>query len=153
VIPDLLDRFAGQVRYVYRHLPLTDVEPNAQLAAEAVEAAGEQGASWAMHDRLSSRPEQITLDAIYRAALALGLNLDRFFTDLGQHAHAERIARDVRSADASNVSGTPAFFINGRRYSGAFDLDSLTAELAAALGSNESLVAPPRIGEPVAVAA
>ncbi len=54
VIPDLLDGFAGQVRYVYRHLPLTDVEPNAQLAAEAVEAAGEQGAFWAMHDRLSS---------------------------------------------------------------------------------------------------
>ena len=79
--------------------------------------------------------------------------LDRFFTDLGRHAFAERIARDVRSADASNVSGTPAFFINGRRYAGAFDLNSLAAELAAALGSTDLLVAGPRIGEPVAVAA
>jgi protein-disulfide isomerase len=96
---------------------------------------------------------QITLDAIYRPAFGLGLNLDGFFSDLGRHVFAERIARDVRSADASNVSGTPAFFINGRRYAGAFDLNSLTAELAAALRSNDPLVAGPPIGEPAAAAA
>jgi protein-disulfide isomerase len=132
VIGELLDRLEGQARYVYRHLPLTDIEPDAQLAAEAVEAAGEQGAFWEMHDQLSSQPEQVSLDAIYRAARALDLDLDRFFADLGRHAHAGQIARDVRSADRSNVAGTPAFFINGRRYAGAFDLAPLTAALRAA---------------------
>jgi Na+/H+ antiporter NhaA len=153
VVSDVLERFAGRVRYVYRHLPLTDVDPSAQLAAEAVEAAGEQDAFWAMHDRLSSRPEEITLDAVYRAGRSLRLDLDRFFADLGRHAHADRIARDVRSADASNVAGTPTFFIDGRRYDGAFDLDSLTAGLAAALRSSPPVLARRAIGEPAPAAA
>jgi protein-disulfide isomerase len=121
----LLERLPGQIRYVYRHLPLEDVLPGAQLAAEAAEAAGAQGAFWGMYCALSEEPEDIRLGRLYRAARNLGLDLDLFFTELGQHAHAERVARDVRSADASGVTGTPALFVNGHRYGGAFDVESL----------------------------
>jgi protein-disulfide isomerase len=125
----LLERLPEQIRYVFRHLPLEDVLPGAQLAAEAAEAAGAQGAFWGMHAALSDEPEDIGLGGIYRAARDLGLDLDRFFSELGEHAYAERVARDVRSADASGVTGTPALFVNGHRYSGAFDVESLAALL------------------------
>ena len=125
----LLERFPGHVRYVYRHLPVEDVLPGAQLAAEATETAGGQGAFWGMHDALAGDPENIGLGRIYEAARDLGLDLDRFFTELGRHAYADRVALDVRSADASGITGTPTLFLNGHRYSGAFDLESLTAEV------------------------
>lgn len=133
VIRQLLERFPHELRYVYRHLPLDDILPGAQLAAEATEAAGEQGAFWAMHEQLSGSPENIGLDRIYAAARELELDLDRFFAALGQHRHAERVARDVQTADASGVTGTPSLFINGQRYGGAFDLQSLTAALSPAV--------------------
>jgi Na+/H+ antiporter NhaA len=144
VVPALLDRFGDRVRFVYRHLPLGDAEADAQLAAEAAEAAGEQNAFWSMHDRLSTDPERISLDDVYRDARDLGLDLDRFFAVLGRHAHAGKIADDVRGADASGVSGTPAFFINGHRYCGSFDLDTLTAELVAAMPAVTEGPPPPR---------
>jgi Na+/H+ antiporter NhaA/protein-disulfide isomerase len=128
-IPQLLDRFAGQVRFVLRLLPLVDVIPNALLAAAAVEAAGAQDAFWEMHDQLI-RLEQITVGSIFRAVHALGLDVDRFFDDIDNQD--ERIAADVQSADASGVTGTPAVFINGRRYDGALDPDPLSSVLTAA---------------------
>jgi Na+/H+ antiporter NhaA len=132
-IRELLDRFPGQVRYVYRHLPLDDVIPGAQLAAEAAEAAGAQGAFWPMQDRLAREEGALTLSTIYRAARGTQLDLDRFFADLSAHKHGARVARDVVSADESGVTGIPAFFINGRRYTGAYDPDSLTTQVQQAL--------------------
>jgi Na+/H+ antiporter NhaA len=125
----LLQRFPGDLRYVYRHLPLEDVLPGAAVAAEATEAAGAQGGFWDMHDALADEPEDIGLGRIYQAARDRGLDLDRFFTELGRHVYAERVARDMRTADASGVTGTPALFINGYRYGGALDLNCLAAEV------------------------
>jgi Na+/H+ antiporter NhaA len=127
-IPQLLERFAGQLRFVLRLLPLVDVIPNAHLAASAVQAADAQGAFWEMHDQLI-RQDQITLGTIFRAVDALGLDAGRFFEDID--TQDEQIAADVRSADASGVIGTPAVFINGSRYDGALDLESLSSILAA----------------------
>lgn len=104
----LLTRFPGEVRYVYRHLPLDGVLPGAELAAEAVEAGSAQGKFWPMHDALAHEAETVTLDGIYRAARDTGVDLDRFFADLGTHVYRPRIARDVAGADASGLTGTPA---------------------------------------------
>ena len=116
----------ADVRYVWRHLPLTDVHPRAQLAAEAAEAAAAQGAFWPMHDLLLEHQDELRPAALVDYAERLGLDRERFHEDLARHAHAARIAQDVESADLSGVGGTPTFFINGRRHYGAYDLATLT---------------------------
>ncbi|MFD0684496.1 Na+/H+ antiporter NhaA [Actinomadura fibrosa] len=115
----------GDVRYVWRHLPLTDVHPHAQLAAQAAEAAAAQGAFWEMHDLLFEHQDALEARDLVRYAGELGLDVARFRDDLRRGAGAARIDEDVDSADLSGVSGTPTFFINGRRHQGAYDLDSL----------------------------
>jgi protein-disulfide isomerase len=126
VIRELLDAFGDDLRYVWRHLPLNDVHANAQRAAEAAEAAGEQGRFWEMHDRLLADQDELTPLDLTRHAEELDLDLDRFWNELRRREHAARVERDVASADASGVVGTPTFFINGRRHSGAYDVASLT---------------------------
>ena len=120
---------AGDVRYVWRHLPLNDVHPWAELAAEASEAAAAQGAFWPMHDRLLAHQDKLRVADVLGYARELGLEQERFADDLRRHAGAARIARDVDSADLSGVSGTPTFFINGRRHFGVYDIGTLTKEV------------------------
>jgi protein-disulfide isomerase len=131
-IRELLDEFGDELRYVWRHLPLNDVHPNTQMAAEASEAAGSQEAFWPMHDRLLAAQDQLTPRDLRRHAEELGLDVERFWDELRRREHAERIAEDVASADASGVAGTPSFFINGRRHHGAYDVDTLSAAVRAA---------------------
>jgi Na+/H+ antiporter NhaA len=116
----------ADVRFVWRHLPLTDVHEHAQLAAEAAEAAADQGAFWEMHDLLLARQDDLTGADLMSYAKDLGLDEDRFHDDLKRHGFAARVAQDVDSADLSGVAGTPTFFINGQRHYGAYDADSLT---------------------------
>ena len=110
------------IRYVWRNLPLTDVHPRAQIAAEATEAAGAQDAFWPMHDLLLQHEDALTMDDLSGYARSLGLDVARFNADLERHDYATRVAQDLESADLSGVSGTPTFFINGQRHYGAFDL-------------------------------
>jgi Na+/H+ antiporter NhaA len=119
-------RDSGDIRYVWRHLPLNDVHPHAELAAEATEAAAAQDAFWEMHDLLLEHQDALTPDDLIGHARDLGLDADRFMEDLEKHAGAGHVAEDVDGADLSNVSGTPTFFINGRRHYGAYDIDTLT---------------------------
>jgi Na+/H+ antiporter NhaA len=131
VVRELLADF-GDVHYVWRHLPLSDVHPNAELAAEASEAATAQGKFWEMHDQLLDHQGELRPRDLRDYAAGLGLDLERFEEDLRRHVHAPRIEEDVDSADASGVTGTPTFFVNGRRHDGAYDIDSLTAAVRAA---------------------
>lgn len=132
VVRELLSSFGDDLRYVWRHLPLNDVHPSAQLAAEAAEAAGAQGAFWPMHDVLLAHQDELRPMHLRHYAEELGLDIDRFRDDLRRRAHLPRIADDVSSADASEVAGTPTFFINGRRHQGAYDVGALTAAVRAA---------------------
>jgi Na+/H+ antiporter NhaA/predicted DsbA family dithiol-disulfide isomerase len=116
----------GDIRYVWRHLPLRDVHPHAQFAAEATEAAARQGAFWAMHDILLNHQGALLTSDLVVYGEQLGLDIDSFTADLDRHAGAPRVAQDVASADVSGVSGTPTFFLNGRRHHGAYDIETLT---------------------------
>ncbi|MFC0506436.1 Na+/H+ antiporter NhaA [Micromonospora costi] len=131
VVRELLTEF-DNVRYVWRHLPLTEVHPHAQLAAEAAEAAGEQGAFWEMHDLLFQHQDALRNTDVLRYAEQLGLDLDRFRAYLAERRGADRINEDTDSADLIGVSGTPTFFINGRRHHGAYDIAALSAAVKAA---------------------
>jgi Na+/H+ antiporter NhaA len=120
------------VRFVWRHLPLADVHPHAELAAQAAEAAAEQGKFWEMHDLLLARQDHLLKPDLLGYAEELGLDVSRFGKDLYKHVHAGRVGQDVESADISGVSGTPTFFVNGRRHYGAFDAATLTQAIATA---------------------
>jgi Na+/H+ antiporter NhaA len=120
------------LRFVWRHLPLTDVHPAAQLAAEAAEAAAAQGKFWEMHDLLLDRQENLRPADLVQYAADLDLDVDRFHDDLMRHVHDKRVAQDVESADVSGATGTPTFFVNGQRHYGAYDLDSLVAAVTTA---------------------
>jgi Na+/H+ antiporter NhaA len=124
VVRKLLADF-GDLRYVWRHLPLTDIHPRAQAAALASEAASVQGAFWPMHDLLIGHQAGLRPTDLAGYAEQIGLDGERFAEDLRAKVGAERIAEDVEGADRSGVAGTPSFFINGRRHRGAYDLDTL----------------------------
>jgi protein-disulfide isomerase len=128
------------VRYVWRHLPLNDVHPSAQLAAEAAEAAAAQGSFWDMHDLLLANQSDLRARDLVSYARELGLDVEELREHMRRRDGAARIAEDVDSADMSGVSGTPTFFINGRRHNGAYDLATLSTEVKAARA--RALVAP-----------
>jgi Na+/H+ antiporter NhaA len=132
VVRELLAAAGDDVRYVWRHLPLNDVHPTAQLAAEASEAAAAQGRFWEMYDLLITHQHALAPRDLAGYAERLGLDVERFRDELRRREYAPRVARDVASADESGVSGTPTFFINGRRHYGVYDIDTLTEAVGAA---------------------
>jgi Na+/H+ antiporter NhaA len=131
-IRELMEGQSDDLSYVWRHLPLSDVHPNAQMAAEAAEAAGRQGAFWDMYDLLLTHQDELAPRDLRRYAEQLDLDVDQFVEDLRQRRHAARVSEDVASADASGVSGTPTFFVNGRRHQGVYDVDTLRRVVNAA---------------------
>jgi Na+/H+ antiporter NhaA len=139
VLRELLASSDDDIRYVWRHLPLNDVHPNAQLAAEASEAAGAQGAFWEMHDTLLGHQGELSADDVASYARGLGLDAERITEEVRRRTYAPRVSEDVASADESGVSGTPTFFINGRRHYGAYDIATLKAAFRAA--RNRALLA------------
>ncbi len=126
VVRELLESFGDDLRYVWRQLPLNDVHPDAQTAAEASEAAEAQGAFWPFHDRLLADQSRLTFTDLLGLAAELGLDVDRFSREVERREYLSRVGEDVASADASGVAGTPTFFINGRRHYGAYDVATLT---------------------------
>jgi protein-disulfide isomerase len=132
VVRALLAEFGDDLRYVWRHLPLNDVHPHAQQAAEATEAAAEQGAFWELHDRLLDRQAALRLPDLTEHVRALGLDVDRFLEDMRKGTGRARIAEDVDGADLSGVSGTPTFFVNERRHRGAYDVATLASAVRVA---------------------
>lgn len=132
VIRELLSGSGDDVRYVWRHLPLNDVHPNAQLAAEASEAAAAQDRFWEIYDILLAHQGALTLEDLSGYGMQLGLDVERYLGEIRRRTYVARIQEDVASADESGVSGTPTFFINGRRHYGAYDIDGLTIAVDAA---------------------
>jgi Na+/H+ antiporter NhaA len=128
---DVQEHFGDQLRYVFRHLPLPDVHPHAELAAAAAEAAGAQGRFWEMHDLLFAHQDQLELEDLAGYAGDLGLDLERFLRELDEQQHAPRVRRDVAGAEASGARGTPTFFVGDRRHIGPYDAETLIVELEA----------------------
>jgi protein-disulfide isomerase len=131
IIRELLADF-GDLRYVWRHLPLNDVHAYAQLAAEASEAAAARDKFWEMYDTLLAHQDALAVKDLVGYAEDLGLDLEQFREALRKRKFEPRVEEDVASADESGVSGTPTFFINGRRHYGPYDVATLSAEVRAA---------------------
>lgn len=130
-VRELLDRHPD-VAVAWRHLPLSDVHPNALRAAEASEAAAAQGAFWPMHDLLLANQDRLGIRDLENYARQIDIDPDRFVEDLRTHAFEDRVRADIESAEASGAAGTPTYFINGQRHEGAVDIDSLSRAINAA---------------------
>ena len=121
-----------QLRFVFRHFPLTQIHPHAEPAAEASEAAASQGQFWEMHDVLYENQPRLDPQHLLIYAQELGLDVKTFVGELESGIHRERVRGDFLSGVKSGVNGTPAFFINGVRYDGSWDLPPLVEALARA---------------------
>jgi NhaA family Na+:H+ antiporter len=122
-------RMGDEVRFVYRHFPIEEKHPLARHSAEASEAAAAQGAFWEMHDALYGLRGKLRPAELTKAAKGLGLDVVRFDAELADGTHAARIEADEASGRRSGVTGTPAFFLDGRLHDGAFDAGSLVEAL------------------------
>jgi protein-disulfide isomerase len=125
VARELRERYGDRLRYVFRHLPLADVHPRAELAAEAAEAAGAQGRFWEMHDLLFRHQDELEIEDLIGYAGSVGIDVERFTRDLTESRYGGRVREDVASAEASGARATPTFFVGERRHSGPWDTESL----------------------------
>jgi protein-disulfide isomerase len=123
------DRLGAELQVVFRHFPLSNIHPHAELAAEAAEAAGRQSCFWSMHDALFAHQAQLSRELIVSLARELGLDLPRFLRELDERTHRAQVKEHFMSGVRSGVQRTPALFINGVRYDDAWEADTLTAAL------------------------
>ncbi len=129
VLRRVRDRLGDRLVFAFRHLPIVERHPLAPMAAEASEAAAAQGRFWEYHDALFRAQPKLSRETMLAVGRDLGLDADRMAGEIDAGAHRDRIARDVASAAASGATGTPTFFVNGRRHFGAYDASSLVEEL------------------------
>jgi len=123
-----------RISFVYRHFPIRSSHPHAQHAAEAAEAAGAQGKFWEMHDLLFKNQGALTTENLIAYAEQLGLDGIRFRNDLEQRRFKDRVEEDFKSGVRSGVNGTPTFYVNGERYDGPWDIESLLEEIERPVG-------------------
>jgi protein-disulfide isomerase len=124
-VKQVLRMLGDEVRFAFRHFPLSQIHRHALPAAEAAEAAGAQGRFWEMHDLLFANQPAFGHEQLLAYADALGLDLARFVSDLQEHTHQPRVREDFMSGIRSGVNGTPTFFVNGVRHNGGYDPESL----------------------------
>lgn len=126
-------QFADRLRFVFRHLPLTDVHPQALDAARASEAAGLSGKFWEMHDALMEGSPALTPEELRQAAARIGLEDEAFAAQLQDEATYNAVRADVDGIRATGVHATPTFFLNSIRYEGPATAAALTAAIEAGL--------------------
>ncbi len=130
----LLKRFGERVRFVYRHFPLVEVHPHAELAAEAAEAAGAQHKFWEMHDLLFEHQQHLKANSLRQYALQCELDLDRYDYEMKEHLYLQRVHEHIDGGAKSGVRSTPGFFVNGAVEDVSFGLERLHKAVEAALG-------------------
>jgi len=127
-------RLAGdEVRFVYRHLPLSRKHPNAVQAAEASEAAGQQGQFWAMHDVLIANYDRLTRADLLRYAADLGLDVAAFQQALEARTYQPDVREDFVGGVRSGADGTPTFYVNGVRYDDWYETPAFLRAVKAAV--------------------
>ena len=133
IVKALQARFGARLRFVFRNMPLKNAHPQAELAAEAAEAAALQGKFWGMHDALYENQDNLDLESLLEYAAELDLDVSKFITDMGSRQVEQRVANDFQGGVRSGVNGTPTFFVNGFRYDGDWSYPALLNTLQAVL--------------------
>lgn len=128
-LKNVLATMGDDMRFAFRHMPLAQVHPLAQPAAEAAEAAGTQGQFWPMHDLIYENQDLLSLALLVRLGQRPGLDMQRFADDMQSHRPLPKVKEDFMSAVRSGAAGTPSFFIDGEPYQGSFDDEALIKAL------------------------
>ncbi len=136
IIADYKDN--PNVNIVFRNFPLDTIHPNAHIAAEAAESAGNQGKYWEMHDMLYEKQNEWTgvldpFDLFASYAQSLGLNVDQFKAEVTQRRYADIISTDLKDGQSAGVNSTPTFFINGVKEAKVLNAEDLKAKIEAEL--------------------
>lgn len=129
ILRDLQQDIASRLRIVFRHYPRSGVHRHAQQAAEAAEAAGAQGKFWDMHTLLFKRQQALQRKDLIRYAEELSLDVERVRRELKSETYSERVRTDFLAGVQNGVYGTPSLFLNGVRYDGEWDRESLLSHL------------------------
>jgi protein-disulfide isomerase len=129
----LLKRFAGRVRFAYRHFPLEEVHPHALFAAQAAESAAGQGKFWPMHDLLFDNQSHLKPHQLRGYADRLELDLVRYDADMSDEIYLQRVREQIEGGALSGVRGTPTFFVNGVVQDVSFGLEFLARGVQTAL--------------------
>ena len=137
-VAEVLRRVGNDVRYAYRHFPLTRLHPHALLAAQAAEAAGAEGRFWPMHSMLFEIQRPLDLAELMDCADTVGIDLLHFSRDLRAGLHLPKIESDFRGGVRSGVDATPTFFLNSVRLEGRWDADTLSAAIREAIAQSGS---------------
>jgi len=129
IVDQLREHFGNDLLYIFRNYPLSEIHPDALRAAEAAEAAAKQGKFLEMQKTLFENQGDLERDSLVQYAELLGLDTQRFENEIRAHAHRSTIRQDLQSGNASDVDGTPSFFLNGIAYKGATDLETMIADI------------------------
>jgi protein-disulfide isomerase len=130
----LLERFPSRIRFVFRHFPLQEAHPHAQLAAEASEAAAAQGKFWAMHDVLFQNQAHLKDKDLHRYAADLGLDMARYTAEMDDHIYLQKVREHVEGGRRSHIRATPTFFVDGIVQDISFGMKALHDSVAAVVG-------------------
>ncbi|MGD0770341.1 MAG: thioredoxin domain-containing protein [Tepidisphaeraceae bacterium] len=129
IVRQIVARFGDQLKFGFRHFPLSKIHPQARLAAQAAEAAAAQEKFWQMHDLLFRHQDELELDHLAQYAAVLELDVPRFRDELNAGLYARRVQEDVVSGLRSGVNGTPTFYVHNKRFNGGYELDALVNAL------------------------
>jgi protein-disulfide isomerase len=133
IVKALQKHFGKQLRFVYRHFPLTQIHPMAESAAESAEFAGAHGRFWQMHDGIFENQDRLALPLLTDLVAELGLDPEELLLDLENQVYAPKVRNDFMGGVRSGVNGTPTFFINGLRYEGLNEFEDLAEAIDAEL--------------------
>jgi len=129
IVKEIQKHLGDKLLFVFRNFPLREIHPRAKHAAEAAEAAAAQGKFWDMHDYLFEHQQALDDNHLLKNAAALGIDTDKFRSEMSGHIYTSMIDRSLGEGIASGVEGTPSFFINGVRHNGSWDLETLLAAI------------------------
>jgi protein-disulfide isomerase len=133
IVEKLRRTFADSMRFVFRNLPLADVHPNAEAAAEVAEAVAQQGKFWEIHDTLYENQGDLSAAALLRYVEEVGADVKEATTEIAKGGPRQRVEADFEGAIRSGANGTPTFFVNGERYDGSWAYEPFSEHLTQVL--------------------
>lgn len=134
IIKIIQERLGNDLKFIFRNFPLSEIHPQAKVAAVASEAAASQGKFWNMHDIIFENQDRLHSSALMEYAKLIGLDTLQFKDDLSNNELLKKVEADFESGIRSGVNGTPAFFINGQKYNGSWEEDVLEEYIKAKIG-------------------
>lgn len=133
LVRHLVDTESHRLRFVFRHYPLVEVHPHAELAAEAAEAAAAQGKFWPMHHLLFAQKQQLGAAALVGYAESIGLNMLRYHGEMNDRIYTQRVQEHRRAGERSGLRTTPTFFLNDAWVDASSGFEKLAEAVHAAL--------------------